>query len=119
MSIIFTNIAYSENIKTFQMMFFRFFPSAIIIFIVFGKSMFPINKTAVINGLLLGIINFASYAFELLAVSKSQPSKVAFLLSVTDCCRTPYQLGNQEKDSTYAYHNCRIYNYGRCRLYEP
>ena len=50
MSIIFTNIAYSENIKTFQMMFFRFFPSAIIIFIVFGKSMFPINKTAVING---------------------------------------------------------------------
>ena len=78
MSIIFTNIAYSENIKTFQMMFFRFFPSAIIIFIVFGKSMFPINKTAVINGLLLGIINFASYAFELLAVSKSQPSKVAF-----------------------------------------
>ena len=83
MSIIFTNIAYSENIKTFQMMFFRFFPSAIIIFIVFGKSMFPINKTAVINGLLLGIINFASYAFELLAVSKSQPSKVAFLLSVT------------------------------------
>ena len=28
MSIIFTNIAYSENIKTFQMMFFRFFPAA-------------------------------------------------------------------------------------------
>lgn len=71
-----------EYYSPYQTMFVRFLVGALILCIIFPKQILEINKTILINGLILGVILYLAFALQTVGLQFTTPSKNAFLTAV-------------------------------------
>lgn len=66
----------------YQIMAGRFFIGAVLLSLIFHKTLKKINKKVLIKGIILGVILYVAFAFQTVGLQYTTPSKNAFLTAI-------------------------------------
>lgn len=68
-----------EGLDVFNLLAVRFFVAVLLLALLFHKRLYPMTKSTLLHGTILGVVFFAVMAFEFMALKTSPSSTVSFL----------------------------------------
>lgn len=68
-----------EGLDVFNLLAVRFFVAVLLLTLLFHKRLYPMTKSTLLHGTILGVVFFAVMAFEFMALKTSPSSTVSFL----------------------------------------
>lgn len=68
-----------EGLDVFNLLAVRFFVAVFLLALLFHKRLYPMTKSTLLHGTILGVVFFAVMAFEFMALKTSPSSTVSFL----------------------------------------
>jgi len=91
-----------EQLPTFFVLAIRFFPSGLIIGLVFIKRFKGISRRTVLHGLILGAVLFFAYGTQTIGLRYTTPARNAFI-TVAYCIMTPFMAWLMYKRRPHSY----------------
>ena len=77
-----------EGLDVFNLLAVRFFVAVILLALLFHKRLYPMTKSTLLHGTILGVVFFAVMAFEFMAL-KTSPSSTVSILENTSIVLVP------------------------------